>query len=842
MSIGSRIKKFFSKKSRPQLPPDNVQWTPPLDLGSNQMALNMMNEENKGRDMGEMYGEILGRGLSAEETAAPFAEAPVEEAAPAEEAAPIEEAVLEEAAQEETAPAEEVEVEPTPDETTAVPDEELGAGLSNSNKKKSTDAAVRLKGHSDTLKETKKWGGNDDSDSYKAVMSKVDKTMNGVTSADALNDDMYASTKTLIRSMKDYKEIIEACDVYIAGHPKPRSIPGKSRKKAILRIKEQAMKDMQGLRDYSDTMSTLDETERAGSIRDVLTRSRRRVIRLKKKEDGTDVRETDMKHVGGAASRLAVIQKGDLTDENASGFFKQDEDYAINDKYDWLAFVERARIAAGMKKNDPIYKHLMKGMRAYFKTVKPGEELYDDHIGRYTFYLDTKEKYEGDPKFEMFDQAIGRFRENQTTLSGNIKTLGIATNRNVMTINKGDYIDPFKGDEEALPVAEEIFGLINTGIDQMMNLDEIFDKLVRKDSRYQSDPYFKEIAERMYEYQRMNSQGLTDMEKVTNDRVNMSGRNVASSRIAALLGYGDLIAQSETAELVDSDGNFSQTGNFMQGAKGSELKGLMASRYKDEYDAQIEDLYNKKVARINSNEKLSEEQKAKTISQIDKHSDSSLVKFKGLGKDDVTTDFLKSMSSLQVFDNLTGQVDRHWGNIFVDQKDGKLGKVMGIDNDLSFGNTSLLGDIDGNIGLNGRSIASTGEMTLPYMEERMATAIENLDEGEARLMLEDVLEDWAINAFLKRLAQMKELIRNTREQQNAEGGKKRILSDDEWTTDMYQEFIDQKAASKVIMGRTSTKNYVSVLDNYIVGSGVSSEIKSQYNEEEKKRKKQAAGK
>ena len=37
---------------------------------------------------------------------------------------------------------------------------------------------------------------------------------------------------------------------------------------------------------------------------------------------------------------------------------------------------------------------------------------------------------------------------------------------------------------------------------------------------------------------------------------------------------------------------------------------------------------------------------------------------------------------LQLIDALTGQVDRHGGNIFVDPK---TGKVTGIDNDAAFG-------------------------------------------------------------------------------------------------------------------------------------------------------------
>jgi hypothetical protein len=45
-------------------------------------------------------------------------------------------------------------------------------------------------------------------------------------------------------------------------------------------------------------------------------------------------------------------------------------------------------------------------------------------------------------------------------------------------------------------------------------------------------------------------------------------------------------------------------------------------------------------------------------------------------------EFQRSMADLQVNDYLTGQVDRHSGNMFFDPKSGR---VRGIDNDLAFG-------------------------------------------------------------------------------------------------------------------------------------------------------------
>lgn len=95
-------------------------------------------------------------------------------------------------------------------------------------------------------------------------------------------------------------------------------------------------------------------------------------------------------------------------------------------------------------------------------------------------------------------------------------------------------------------------------------------------------------------------------------------------------------------------------------------------------------------------------------------------------------EFQKGMSNLNVMDYLTGQVDRHGGNIFVDPK---TGKVTGIDNDASFGD-----EFDGEQGYKsgGHSVANLPEMMDRATAERIKSAdvldyLELLDgqEGDA---------------------------------------------------------------------------------------------------------------
>ena len=54
------------------------------------------------------------------------------------------------------------------------------------------------------------------------------------------------------------------------------------------------------------------------------------------------------------------------------------------------------------------------------------------------------------------------------------------------------------------------------------------------------------------------------------DKINLSNRNVATSRIAGLMGLNDIVAKSETVELIEPGNTKGRTGNLMQKAHGRE--------------------------------------------------------------------------------------------------------------------------------------------------------------------------------------------------------------------------------------------------------------------------------
>ena len=97
---------------------------------------------------------------------------------------------------EETAPVEEAAPEQL-DEVAAEPP--VAAPMTAAEKMDSqTDAVERLEGHRGHLGGIKKKWSSKNSEGYESVMAAVDSAMNGINGSEALDDDMYGSTKTII--------------------------------------------------------------------------------------------------------------------------------------------------------------------------------------------------------------------------------------------------------------------------------------------------------------------------------------------------------------------------------------------------------------------------------------------------------------------------------------------------------------------------------------------------------------------------------------------------------------------------------------------------------------------
>ena len=139
----------------------------------------------------------------------------------------------------------------------------------------------------------------------------------------------------------------------------------------------------------------------------------------------------------------------------------------------------------------------------------------------------------------------------------------------------------------------------------------------------------------------------------------MGARAVASSRLNKKLGL-DITSDEFFASHTDT------SGKVMHGTVSSEVAGkpLYENVFEDEITAtQAQTLSPDSVKQVNG--------------KYMKHSGAEYY-----GHDFSNPVTQKGMSDLQLFDAITGQADRHGGNIYVDPV---TGKVKGIDNDQSFG-------------------------------------------------------------------------------------------------------------------------------------------------------------
>ncbi len=184
----------------------------------------------------------------------------------------------------------------------------------------------------------------------------------------------------------------------------------------------------------------------------------------------------------------------------------------------------------------------------------------------------------------------------------------------------------------------------------------------------------------------------------------LSSRNIASSRIAELLGIGGIVAHSE--KMVVKSGDRVITGCFMEFAEGMDLaaKGERKKRVLDQVDTGIR-----------------------------------------------TAGFNKDIATMEVFDFLCAQNDRHERNMFYKlgepDENGKRAIIglQGIDGDLSFGDRAdLLSRFQGQL----------SDMT--FIPDDLAQKINGLDEDTLRYAVGDLISENQIQAMMKRVENFKE--------------------------------------------------------------------------------------
>ena len=230
------------------------------------------------------------------------------------------------------------------------------------------------------------------------------------------------------------------------------------------------------------------------------------------------------------------------------------------------------------------------------------------------------------------------------------------------------------------------------------------------------DPTVIEMLHKMLpDYRKwMTRYGVAREAKIDNGST-LSDRNVATSRLAKLLGMEDIVAGSTK---VSAEENGEQMGGIIM----KEARGLPWDE------------------------------------------------ISGGGKNSViyTPEAARKLSMLQFFDVLCGQVDRNGGNIFYTAELVKLDNekpiyrvtdVQGIDNDMSFGKL-LWEDIteykDGNLRLPNPEYGD--KCRIPAMDQNMAAAIEALEPAQIRYALKDLLKDDELDALINRLEGIRDML------------------------------------------------------------------------------------
>ncbi len=259
-----------------------------------------------------------------------------------------------------------------------------------------------------------------------------------------------------------------------------------------------------------------------------------------------------------------------------------------------------------------------------------------------------KENVKNVPAGQHVEDYIRRFEQSE--LFRKMESDGIASE------TAQDYIRQFNDCLEHSPTLQAMF-LDNEDFDAedfqaKENQRAFLDTLLKSDSNLTAEfrsfvLYHSELAEELvgsfgeFFYKHYNARGFALDIVEMDEGSSITNRNVASCRLAELLGISELVPSSQKVHYIDEDGT-ERDGILMAEAKG------------------------KNVAAVN--EEMRRKQYGEREEQIQ-----------------VDDAVYLQLNSLQIFDVIAGQVDRHKGNILLEQEGRHIVKARGIDNDMSFG-------------------------------------------------------------------------------------------------------------------------------------------------------------
>lgn len=263
-------------------------------------------------------------------------------------------------------------------------------------------------------------------------------------------------------------------------------------------------------------------------------------------------------------------------------------------------------------------------------------------------------------------------------------------------------------------------------------------------------------------YKKENCRSIAGENAHIKEGRNLSRRNVATSRLAELLGIEDLIAASRTV-VIKKDGRRIR-GNVMDQAKGQEESAI--KRVKSTYSEEAED----------------------------------------------------QLICLQYFDLICGQIDRHYGNFLLDTEvksegEGKtINGICAIDNDMSFGN------MDFEMAAKGvNRLRRLRRDMVKLMPEKFKSSVLALEPSIAGLLLRDLLEPDELKSLENRIKGLQEYIRKADALDETEIQKKLEAGENE------AELRDRKLAKLQFMVKISKEPVKKIRDQYRVQSAAGME-------------------
>ncbi len=199
----------------------------------------------------------------------------------------------------------------------------------------------------------------------------------------------------------------------------------------------------------------------------------------------------------------------------------------------------------------------------------------------------------------------------------------------------------------------------------------------------------------------------------------ITDRNVATYRMAELLGIQDLIPATQKVVYLDKDGK-EQRGILMAEAKGKELWEAGNDVKRSEADFRRESIVYDKAIYL-------------------------------------------QLNSLQILDIITGQVDRHDANVMVEYQDNRIMKLKGIDNDLCFGKVSYKEIMNPEKPVSQmKPLEEKGVPTLGCIDKKVYDSVLALNDEMITYVFADLLTKGEMKALLNRIHGVQKLFRRIR--------------------------------------------------------------------------------